>query len=192
MLWLLNVSEHGCRRFPHPTRVDGQRGFVTLHSPLKWAMVSIVESDDLGIVDGLVQLSFLVQSILARVATGYDVSVVQVRMLGVLRGRRVGMAQLAKLLNLDKSSMTGLVDRAERRGFVERVPVAADGRVVHVVLTEHGTKIAEAFAYEVADQIAAAVDGLSETNRKRLSSLASRVVVHDAVTLGLDLKETKP
>ncbi len=36
------------------------------------------------------------------------------------------MNELARLLDLDKSSVTGLVDRAERRGLVTRVPSTAD------------------------------------------------------------------
>ena len=109
--------------------------------------------DDLGIVDGLVQLSFLVQAVLGRVATGYDVSIIQARLIGVLRGRELGMAQLARVLNLDKSSTTGLVDRAEGRGLVRRTTVPGDGRAVHVVLTAKGEKLAKAFAAEVEEQL---------------------------------------
>jgi DNA-binding MarR family transcriptional regulator len=144
-------------------------------------------ADDLGIVDGLVQLSFFVQAVLGRVATGYDVSIVQARLIGMLRDRELGMAQLARVLNLDKSSTTGLVDRAESRGLVRRRTVPEDGRAVHVVLTPKGEKLAKAFAAEVEAQVNAAVDVLSETKRRQLSLLASQVVFHDAATQGLDL-----
>jgi DNA-binding MarR family transcriptional regulator len=142
---------------------------------------------DLGIVDGLVQLSFMVQAVLARVATGYDASIVQTRLIGVLRDRELGMAQLARVLNLDKSSTTGLVDRAEGRGLVRRTTVPDDGRAVHVVLTSKGKELANAFAAKVEEQLNVAVEVLSEPERRRLSVLASQVVLHDAATQGLDL-----
>jgi DNA-binding MarR family transcriptional regulator len=143
--------------------------------------------EDLGIVDGLVQLSFMVQAVLGRVATSYDASILQARLIGMLRDRELGMAQLARVLNLDKSSTTGLVDRAEGRGLVRRTTVPGDGRAVHVVLTSKGKKLANAFVAEVEVQLNVAVEVLSASERRRLSSLASRVVFHDAATQGLDL-----
>jgi DNA-binding MarR family transcriptional regulator len=144
-------------------------------------------AEDLGIVDGLVQLSFFVQAVLGRVASSYDVSIIQARLIGMLRDRELGMAQLARVLNLDKSSTTGLVDRAEGRGLVRRTTVPEDGRAVHVVLTVKGQKLAKAFAAEVGEQVHAAVEVLSESKRRQLSLLASQVVLHDAATQGLDL-----
>ena len=44
--------------------------------------------DDLGIVDGLVQLSTLIQAVLAGVADRLELSVLQARLVGVLRDRK--------------------------------------------------------------------------------------------------------
>jgi DNA-binding MarR family transcriptional regulator len=142
---------------------------------------------DLGIVDGLVQLSYLVQSVLGQVAAGDDLTLLQSRLLGVLRDRQPSMAQLARLLGLDKSSTTGLVDRAERRGLVRRVEVPEDGRAVRVVLTAEGHRLVEALGAEMGRQINGLTDGLSDTNRRRLSLLASQIVIRHADGLGLDL-----
>jgi DNA-binding MarR family transcriptional regulator len=144
-------------------------------------------AEDLGILDGLVQLSFMVQAVLGRAATRYDVPIIQARLIGILRDRELGMAQLARVLNLDKSSTTGLVDRAEGRGLVRRKTVAEDGRAVHVVLTSKGEKLARAFVAAVEEQLNASVEVLSVTERRRLALLASRVVLHDAAREGLDL-----
>ena len=81
-------------------------------------------------VDGLAQLSFLIQGMLERRAAEHDLSIIQTRLLGVLRDRTPTMHELARFLGLDKSSATGLVDRAERRGLVAPAnvsPVDADG-----------------------------------------------------------------
>ena len=89
-------------------------------------------------VDGLAQLSFVVSGLLERRAAERDLSLAANRLLGVLRDREPTMNELARLLQLDKSSVTGLVDRAERRGLVARVPSAADRRSVLVRLTPEG------------------------------------------------------
>jgi len=94
--------------------------------------------EDLGLVDSLVQSSFLVQGIMRRVAARHDLSVVQMRLLGILRDREPGILVLARHLELDKSSVTGLVDRAERRGLVARDRPADNRRVVRVGITAAG------------------------------------------------------
>lgn len=95
-------------------------------------------SRQLSPVDGLAQLSFVIQGMLERRAAAHDLSITQTRLLGVLRDRTPTMNELARLLVLDKSSVTGLVDRAERRGLVTRVPSATDRRAVLVSLTDGG------------------------------------------------------
>ena len=78
----------------------------------------------------------------------HDLSIIQLRLLaatrllGVLRDREPTMKQLARLLSLEKSSITGLVDRAERRGLVARLPSPLARRSVLVRLTEHGRSLA--------------------------------------------------
>src|SRR6201999_1588681 len=84
--------------------------------------------EELSGVDGLAQLSFLIQNTLARRAAAQGLSLIQTRLLGVLRDREPTMNELAALLELDKSSITGLVDRAERRGLVARVRSDTDRR----------------------------------------------------------------
>jgi DNA-binding MarR family transcriptional regulator len=160
---------------------------VQASKPLRAPGSNHRHAEDLGIVDGLVQLSAFVQAVLGRVAADFDLSVLQGRLLGALRDREPGMAQLARLLDLDKSSATGLVDRAERRGLVRRVDVPEDRRAFRVVLTAEGRQLAEAYVGEVGRQITAVTDCLTDTNRKRLSLLASRIVFQDAAARGVDL-----
>src|SRR6201986_2958589 len=92
--------------------------------------------NQLSPVDGLAQLSFVIQGMLERRAAEHDLSLIQTRLLGVLRDRRPTMNELATVLGLDKSSVSGLIDRAQRRGLVERLPSASDRRVTLVALTD--------------------------------------------------------
>jgi DNA-binding MarR family transcriptional regulator len=139
---------------------------------------------DLGIVDSLVQLSFLVQAILGQAAARNDLSVTQLRLLGVLRDREPGMQELARYLSLDKSSVTGLVDRAERRGLVRRATHPHDGRAVRVASTPQGQQLAARVAGEVGHQVAGIVGVLPAADQSRLSGLASTVVQHATGSTG--------
>lgn len=145
---------------------------------------------ELSTVDGLAQLAFLIHGALERRAGEHDVSMIQTRLLGVLRDRTPSMNELAKLLQLDKSSITGLVDRAERRGLVARVPSAVDRRAVLVHLTEEGRSLVETVAAGFEADISAMLAGLPDRDRGALAGLASRVVVAYAAERGVDLFAT--
>ncbi|MCW2994707.1 MAG: hypothetical protein JWQ18_2202 [Conexibacter sp.] len=133
--------------------------------------------EDLGLTDALVQLSFAVQAALGAVAAAHDLSIVQLRLLGILRDREPGMLDLARALGLEKSSVTGLVDRAEARGLVARKAATHDGRAVHVRLTARGRRIAAKLTALVDQRITELAADLPPRDRDTLSRLASRVVV---------------
>jgi DNA-binding MarR family transcriptional regulator len=131
---------------------------------------------DLGIVDALAQLSFLVQGMLAKRAAAHDLSMIQTRLLGVLRDREPTMQELARLLELDKSSATGLVDRAEKRGLVKRTPSIEDRRSIRVTLTPLGRRIVSDAAGAFQTDIMSATACLSTADKKRMATLATRVI----------------
>ena len=68
------------------------------------------------------------------------------------------MSELSQVLSLDNSTLTGLVDRLERAGFVKRNSSTADRRASHVFITEKGyaeTERAKAVIRKVNEQIKA-------------------------------------
>jgi DNA-binding MarR family transcriptional regulator len=142
---------------------------------------------DPGLVDGLAQLSFLVHNALAEIAGEHDLSIVQTRLLGVLRDREPTMNELGRHLGLDKSSITGLVDRAQRRGLVTRTVSAIDRRAFRVSITDAGRQLAERVAAKFTERIELAVAPLPEADRQLLSRLAARIVAADADRHGIDL-----
>jgi len=142
---------------------------------------------ELSPVDGLAQLSFLIHRLLERRTAEYDLSIIQTRLLGVLRDRRPTMNELGKLLALDKSSVSGLVERAERRGLVTRAPSPADGRAVLVTLTDHGRSLVSAAASQFGADVSALLNPLSPSDRRALTRLVSRLLVAHAADQGIDL-----
>jgi DNA-binding MarR family transcriptional regulator len=150
------------------------------------------EHGQLGVVDALAQLSFVVQEALGRIAAEHGLSIIQTRLLGVVRDRSPGMNDLARYLELDKSSVTGLVDRAERRGLVRRKASSADRRAVEVSITAAGRKVATRVEAEFERRIASLVRRLTETERGGLCDLATRIVLEDARSRGIDPADVVP
>jgi DNA-binding MarR family transcriptional regulator len=143
-------------------------------------------AETVSLTDALVELSFVIQATLARLAGEYEVSLTQVRLLGILRDREPGIVELAQVLNLDKSSVSGLVDRAQRRGLVERASShAADGRAIRVVLTVDGRGMVDRFAERVSAEIAELVRGFSPAQRERFATQAARIVTASGMARGL-------
>ena len=93
-------------------------------------------------------------------------------------------------VHLDKSSVSGLVDRAQRRGLVERVPSATDGRAVLVRLTGYGRELVSDGAARFAAEVSLLLEHLPPADRDVLSALVSRLLVAHAAGHGIDLFAT--
>jgi DNA-binding MarR family transcriptional regulator len=75
------------------------------------------------------------------------VSMTQVHVLSMLqRHGDLPMSRLAELIDVSLSNATGLIDRMEERGYVERVRVPDDRRVVIVRTTEGGRRVMDDMA----------------------------------------------
>jgi DNA-binding MarR family transcriptional regulator len=73
----------------------------------------------------------------------WDLSPSQFNVLNLLRGNPCGLSQseLSRRLVMHRSNVTGLVDRLEKRGLVQRREAASDRRAYQVVLTRSGIRI---------------------------------------------------
>jgi DNA-binding MarR family transcriptional regulator len=104
--------------------------------------------------------------------------------LAVLRGRRLRMSALADHLGLERSSLSGLVDRAQRRGLVQRTAAAGDGRVVEVQLSRAGVTLAERVTTDIACELTPLTGALDPRERLRLQSLLERMLGSPAPSIG--------
>lgn len=147
----------------------------------------LATTGSLDTVDGLAQLSFLIYGVLERRASEHDLSIVQTRLLGILRDREPGMHELSQLLDLDKSSVTGLVDRAARRGLVKRVPSTTDRRAVRVKLTSTGRALVRQVASRFEADVTVLLDCLTPRDQQVMTAFVSRVLVAHALEHGVDL-----
>jgi MarR family transcriptional regulator, organic hydroperoxide resistance regulator len=90
----------------------------------------------------LVKFFFAQRGRLPASSVEVDLSPVQCHVLHLMEpGRPVPMGRLAETLSCDASNVTGLVDRLEARGLVQRRPSAADRRVKVLNLTPAGERL---------------------------------------------------
>jgi len=88
------------------------------------------------------------------------------------RDGEMTMSRLADVLNVSLSNASGLVDRLEERGFIERTRVPEDRRVVRVRVTPAGVRLIEEHD---AGTDALLHDVLDRLDPGQLSAVASAV-----------------
>jgi DNA-binding MarR family transcriptional regulator len=135
----------------------------------------------LGAVAGLVRSTFLVNAVYSDSAREFGITQQQGQLLCVLMVQPYGMRELGTTLGLAKSSLTGLVDRTERNGLVERRPDPHDSRAVTVALTRHGATVADEFYAATCRRVEALTTGLAAAERDALAALLDRVVTDNKV-----------
>lgn len=127
-------------------------------------------------VDALVQTSFAVMTVLTKAAAENDLSLTQLRLLGTLRNREPRMSELAAFLGLDRSTVSGLVDRAASRGLVARADDPDDRRSSRVGLTAAGRRAARRVTGEVAEEVRRLTAHLTAAERRTVQAALERVL----------------
>jgi MarR family transcriptional regulator, organic hydroperoxide resistance regulator len=111
-----------------------------------------------------------------RTVASFDLSVTQAQALRCLDpGRALPMGEVAEQLKCDPSNITGVVDRLEARGLVERRAAPHDRRVKTLVLTEQGALLRERLSAQMFGA-PAAVALLPLDDQQRLGEILQRVL----------------
>jgi DNA-binding MarR family transcriptional regulator len=109
------------------------------------------------------------------IAQEFDLAPQQAIALRILGSEPKPMGALAKMLACDSSNITGITDRLEQRGLVQRASAENDRRVKLLVLTEDGERVRKEITKRLAvppPQIAA----LSEADQKSLRDILRRAI----------------
>ena len=128
------------------------------------------------LLDGLVRNAFQVMGVLTRIGAEHDLSLTQLRVLGILRDRQPRMSDLAAFLGLDKSTMSGLIARAERRGLLTRGASPEDKRAVVVLITDAGLELTRRLDDDIREALAPATGRLGPEQREQLVRLLEPLV----------------
>ena len=112
-------------------------------------------------------------------AAGHALTGAQAKLLSLLSLEPLPMRRLAQQLKCEPSNVTGIVDRLEARGLVERRPAPADRRVKVAAATEEGHRVARSlreslrFAHEP-------LAALTDDERVSLRDALRRMLGEDA------------
>ncbi|NUV66169.1 MarR family transcriptional regulator [Streptomyces sp. CAI-121] len=110
-----------------------------------------------------------------RAAAEHSLTGAQARVLGLLSLAPLPMRKIAVRLKCEPSNVTGIIDRLEARGLVERRPDPADRRVKLAAATDQGRRT----ACELRDALDFAREplaGLSDDERTVLRDLLRRML----------------
>jgi DNA-binding MarR family transcriptional regulator len=117
---------------------------------------------------------------LPQIAAEFELSPVQLHVLRLLEpGCPVAMGRLAGALGCDASNVTGIVDRLEARGLVERRSGQGDRRVRVLVVTELGARVRSS-ALARMSQPPARIAALSPSDRRALAAILRRALTAEA------------
>jgi MarR family transcriptional regulator, organic hydroperoxide resistance regulator len=124
----------------------------------------------------LLELIIAERTRLPAVAAELELSPMQLQVLRMIEpGRSVAMGRVACDLGCDASNITGIVDRLEKRGLVERRPAPADRRVKVLVITRAGTRVRRAAIDRLA-QPPESIRRLSPEDQELLARLLQRAL----------------
>ena len=132
-----------------------------------------------AVIAELNQISFLdFQGALKRFHAG-SLSIIHLNLLMLLRfNGPLTMSRLAELLDVSVASATGIVDRMEKKGVIERRRSEEDRRVVEVSVSEQGQQV---FTTMQAEREARMARMLSSVSQKDLLALLTGLrAVRDA------------
>jgi DNA-binding MarR family transcriptional regulator len=121
-----------------------------------------------------------ISTLLPTIIPDVDISYQQLNVLYYVRVENASMADIARVLGVAPTVITGLVDRLEARGLIRRESHPTDRRRIQLVLTERGTAISERVEKEIAQRIEAQVSVLDADQQHHLREgleLFERLVV---------------
>lgn len=87
----------------------------------------------------------------------------------------LSLSELSSRIRAQNSTVTGIIDRMEREGLVVRARSQTDRRVVHIHLTEKGTKLAREIPIEPMRVFRTAIESLTDREMKDLFKTLNKV-----------------
>jgi DNA-binding MarR family transcriptional regulator len=112
----------------------------------------------------------------ASLAAEFELTPAQASVLrGLEPGKPVPMNSLADMLVCDASNITGIVDKLEARGLIERQASPGDRRVKMLTVTPRGAELRRRFITRSSEP-PAAIAGLALPDLRRLGEILTRLV----------------
>jgi DNA-binding MarR family transcriptional regulator len=122
----------------------------------------------------LVQTMHLLQDLHAEASRPLGLTPQQSHLLCTLLRGSLGMTELSRILSIERSTLTSMVDRLERRDLVNRIAAPSDRRACHIELTPEGRSL----AHDAHEAVVKCIDALTSdlpaaTRRTLITTLQS-------------------
>jgi DNA-binding MarR family transcriptional regulator len=132
-------------------------------------------AQDAGLAGALVQTMHVLQDLYAETSRPLGLTPQQAHLLCVLLAGPLGMTELSRILSIERSSLTSMVDRLERRDLVARIPNPSDRRAFQIELTRPGLALAHDAHNAFTTRIDALTADLSPTARRTLTTTLTTI-----------------
>ena len=133
--------------------------------------------------DAFTRTSALLDPVRLRVWDSLGLTVTQLRVLGHLNDQDgLGNAELADRLFVTRPSVSALLERLERNGFIRREISLADRRGIRILLEPAGRDAVNSVRDEVRQYAASLMEGLPEDDVKSLT--AAFALINESAPVG--------
>ena len=118
--------------------------------------------------DILIKIRKIVRSIdieSKKIQKEHGVSIPQVLCLNYLHSSpnyQATQGDIRRFLNLNPSTVSGIIDRLEKKGYLARLPKLGDKRVVNIILTSSGDKLLDTIPSLLHVQLSEKLQSLSD------------------------------
>jgi len=132
--------------------------------------------------DILIQIRKIVRSInleSKKIQKEYGVSIPQVLCLNYLHDApnfQTTQGEVKRFLNLNSSTVSGIIHRLEKKGLVARLPKSGDKRMVNIALTSAGDELISTMPSLLHEQLSAKLDTLQETELAQIEDSLYKLV----------------
>lgn len=130
----------------------------------------------------LVKIRKIVRSInleSKKIQKEYGVSIPQILSLDYLSRRpnyKASQKEIRDFLNLNSSTVTGIINRLERKNLIARLPKQEDKRVTYIILTSKGGKLLSQVPPLLHDRLSYKLNGLSENNSIEINDALNTII----------------
>lgn len=98
----------------------------------------------------------------------YNVNKTQLRALVFIKNHgSISMTELCAKLNIEKGSLTSMIDDLTKKGYVYREKDLADRRKYIIMITEEGDKLAVDFTNKLSEELEKKLFKLDESDRSK-------------------------
>ena len=109
----------------------------------------------------------------------YGVTIPQVLCLNFLNNSpsyQTTQSEIKKFLNLNSSTVSGIIDRLEKRGYLARLPKSGDKRIANIALTSSGEELLSTIPPLLHEQLSTKLQSLDEPEIRKVENSLETLV----------------